>query len=223
MEGVLHRRHRQSVTHSLRGSLGRQKGNPKSSTHSYLGEEATVADSERQALVLALKAHRETPMVAILSDSASAISAAINIPRGPLSEEANKLATFASALGQISLQEPTVTEGGIRQLSKAHDRRQGPPLDTVLDGQSGIVTPYQLTHGSLIRALASVGTIPRMANILLSTAPNTMTRELTLGGIKDWEDLDCLIWIQEENGNDWDAVKAFFGFLYRRMAGRRGP
>lgn len=40
-----------------------------------------------------------------------------------------------------------------------------------------------------------------------------------LGNIKDWEDLDCPIWIQEVDRGEWDAVEAFFSFLYRQMAG----
>ncbi|KAF8451226.1 hypothetical protein BGX38DRAFT_1269491 [Terfezia claveryi] len=34
-----------------------------------------------------------------------------------------------------------------------------------------------------------------------------------LGSIKDWEDLDRPIWIEEEEEDNWDAVEAFFGFL----------
>lgn len=59
-----------------------RRGNPNLNSHSYLGEEATVADAERQALVLALKIHWETSMLAILSDSTSAISAAVKISQG---------------------------------------------------------------------------------------------------------------------------------------------
>ncbi|KAF8434476.1 hypothetical protein BGX38DRAFT_1275450 [Terfezia claveryi] len=42
-----------------------------------------------------------------------------------------------------------------------------------------------------------------------------------LGSIKDWEDLDRPIWIEEEEEDNWDAVEAFFGFLYKWMVGRR--
>ncbi|KAF8432521.1 hypothetical protein BGX38DRAFT_1276679 [Terfezia claveryi] len=39
--------------------------------------------------------------------------------------------------------------------------------------------------------------------------------------IKDWEDLDRPIWIEEEEDDNWDAVEAFFSFLYKRMMGRK--
>ncbi|KAF8423068.1 hypothetical protein EV426DRAFT_705569 [Tirmania nivea] len=56
-----------------------RRGNPPLSRHAYLGEESTVADAERKAIVEALAAHRDITIVAILSDSQSAISSALNI------------------------------------------------------------------------------------------------------------------------------------------------
>lgn len=59
-----------------------RRGNPNTKARNYLGEEATVADAERGALALALKTHRNSPMLCILSDSTSAISTAIQISLG---------------------------------------------------------------------------------------------------------------------------------------------
>lgn len=42
-------------------------------------------------------------------------------------EEADKLAAFASALGQISLQPLVVTEGGYQRSSKPREVQQEPP------------------------------------------------------------------------------------------------
>ncbi|KAF8418266.1 hypothetical protein EV426DRAFT_700455 [Tirmania nivea] len=41
-------------------------------------------------------------------------------------------------------------------------------------------------------------------------------REL-IGNARTWEDLDTPIWRKEE---EWDAVEAFFAYLYRPLAGR---
>lgn len=47
--------------------------------------------------------------------------------------------------------------------------------------------------------------------------PDHNSQRAALGSVKDWEDLDRLIWIQEEEGEDWDAMEAFFNYLYRRL------
>ncbi|KAF8446862.1 hypothetical protein BGX38DRAFT_1270850 [Terfezia claveryi] len=48
---------------------------------------------------------------------------------------------------------------------------------------------------------------------------NTSEQRAALGNIKDWEDLNRPIWVKEEDGDDWNAVEAFFGFLYTHMVG----
>ncbi|KAF8434017.1 hypothetical protein BGX38DRAFT_1275823 [Terfezia claveryi] len=133
------------------------RGNPSTTGHSYLGAESTVADAdaERQAIVLALRANRDMPMIALRSDSSSAISSTVSISQGlqaprsiecelsallmeretafygttiswvrahigiPGNEQADQLAAFSSALGQVSSAYALITEGGIRQASKA--------------------------------------------------------------------------------------------------------
>ncbi|KAF8437040.1 hypothetical protein BGX38DRAFT_1262316 [Terfezia claveryi] len=54
---------------------------------------------------------------------------------------------------------------------------------------------------------------------LIFHCPDISEQRTALGSIKDWEDLDRPIWVKEEDGDDWDAVEAFFGFLYRQMVG----
>ncbi|KAF8415691.1 hypothetical protein EV426DRAFT_703858 [Tirmania nivea] len=45
-------------------------------------------------------------------------------------------------------------------------------------------------------------------------------REL-IGNARTWEDLDTPIWRKEEGEEEeWDAVEAFFAYLYRPLAGR---
>lgn len=52
--------------------------------------------------------------------------------------------------------------------------------------------------------------------------PQFQEQRQAMGSIKDWEDPDRPIWIKKEGEEDWDAVEAFFGFLYKRMVGRGG-
>ncbi|KAF8422241.1 hypothetical protein EV426DRAFT_706424 [Tirmania nivea] len=54
------------------------------------------------------------------------------------------------------------------------------------------------------------------------TAPSTTSNAKSLSGMpRTWEDLDTPIWRREEGEEDeWDAVQAYFAYLYRPVAGR---
>lgn len=237
----------------------------------YLGEEATVADGEREAIVLALKAHKDTPMVAILSDSSSAISSAIGISRGskpPRSgieielgdllaerhqnhydtsiswvrshigvkgnEEADELAALASARGQFIVQEPLVTEGGIRQASKASRakcrtapgfgvrrsdwNRQALSAYTWLRTDRGPQKSWLHKIGKSETSLCSCGHHTENGHHLTFECPLFLEQRKTLGNVRDWEDLDRPIWVKEDGEDDWDAVEGFFYFMYKRLA-----
>ncbi|KAF8421196.1 hypothetical protein EV426DRAFT_706818 [Tirmania nivea] len=46
-------------------------------------------------------------------------------------------------------------------------------------------------------------------------------RQELIGDARTWEDLDAPIWRKEEGEEDeWDAVEAYFAYLYCTLAGR---
>ncbi|KAF8427023.1 hypothetical protein EV426DRAFT_707262 [Tirmania nivea] len=46
-------------------------------------------------------------------------------------------------------------------------------------------------------------------------------RQELFGNARTWEDLDTPIWRKEEGEEEeWDAVEAYFAYLYRPLAGR---
>lgn len=251
-----------------------RRGNPTLSSLSYLGEEATVADGEREAIVLALKSHRDAPMIAILSDSSSAISTAMEISRGarpPRSgieielgdllaerhsnlhdtsiswvrshigikgnEKADELAALASARGQLTVQEPTVTEGGIRQTSRSTraKARTAPGFGvrrcewnrhalsayTWLRTDRGPQRYWLHKIGKADTSSCPCGFHTENGHHIVFECPLYHTQRKYMGNAKEWEEIDRPIWIREEEEEDeWDAVEAFFSFLYRELRGR---
>jgi len=61
-----------------------RRGGEERSGRAYLGTLSTVVDVERLAIALALEAHTENPMLAILTDSQAAKSTTINLSNGQL-------------------------------------------------------------------------------------------------------------------------------------------
>lgn len=153
-------------------------------------------------------------------------------------EEADRLAAFASALGQISLQTSLVTEGGIRQLSKAQRsraktasgygvrrpewNRHAMSAYTWLRTDRGPERQWLHKIGKEGQQHANAVTKHKSGRHIVFDCPEYSEQMKALGNIENWEDLDRPIWIAEEEEDEWDAVEAFFGFLYRRLAGIRG-
>ncbi|RPB27262.1 hypothetical protein L211DRAFT_866125 [Terfezia boudieri ATCC MYA-4762] len=134
----------------------------------------------------------------------------------PGNEEADKPAAFASALGQFSLQEQTVTEGGIRQASKdlCSKARTAPSFGVrrpewnccALSAYTWPRTDrgpqkYWLSQNWQSRAAES-SSCPHTQDgqHITFVCPVYNDQRSALGGIKDWEDLDRPIWIKEEEG-----------------------
>ncbi|KAF8415586.1 hypothetical protein EV426DRAFT_663716 [Tirmania nivea] len=149
-------------------------------------------------------------------------------------EKADKLADFGSALGQVSLSQPVITEGGIRQLSKASRsqhrtvrsfgirrsawNRQSLSAYTWLRTDRGPQGSW-LHHIKVIDTPACPSCLHPIQDGRHVTfhCPEYTRQRTILGDIRDWEDLDHPIWIEEEDGDRWDAVEEFFAYLHRRL------
>ncbi|KAF8422182.1 hypothetical protein EV426DRAFT_706328 [Tirmania nivea] len=216
------------------------------SGHKYLGDQSTVADAERAGIALALSAHRDNPMVLILSDSQAAISSAINISVNshparsaietaimeslaereenhydtniawvrshigiPGNEVADKKAAFSSTLVPTELKGDTASWN--RHALSAY---------TWLRTDRGPQKQWLHHIGKADSAACTCGYHTQDGTHLTFNCPDFQPQRTALGSIKDWEDLDRPIWIEEEDGERWDAVEEFFGFIYRRLACR---
>lgn len=138
------------------------------------------------------------------------------------------------ALGQINLQESVVMEVGIRMLSKEQaaqrsSARTAPGFGVrrpewnrhAMSAYTWLRTDKgPQKHWLHKSSTCQCGHHTQDGRHITFDCPNFRDQRAALGSIKDWEDLDRPIWIQEEEGDDWDAVEARFGFLYRRLTGR---
>lgn len=153
-------------------------------------------------------------------------------------EEADRLAAHASALGQFTVQEPTVTEGGMRQASKTlRSRARTAPGSGVsrCEWNRHALSAYTWLRtdrgpqkwwlhkiGKADTSSCQCGHHTENGHHITFECPLYHIQRQAMGNIKEWEDIDRPIWIKEEDEDDWDAVEVFFGFLYRKLSGRGG-
>ncbi|KAF8422939.1 hypothetical protein EV426DRAFT_669791 [Tirmania nivea] len=156
----------------------------------------------------------------------------------PGNERADKRAAYESALGRIAGTQQVATAAGIRTAAKA--RRKD------MRSEPGYGSNRCLWHRHALSAYTWLRTNRGPQNYWLHfirkvdspACPNCdhpsedgyhitfdcphhhQQRQEFIGDARTWEDLDTPIWRKEEGEEEWDAVEAYFAYLYRPLAGR---
>ncbi|KAF8448205.1 hypothetical protein BGX38DRAFT_1270408 [Terfezia claveryi] len=126
-------------------------------------------------------------------------------------EDADKLAAFSSARGPSVSSSSMVTEGDIRQASKAYRSKALTAKGFGVVEPTRTISIHMATNGKRPpEILASIsksepsacqcGRHSQDGRHITLDCLDFRDQRAALGSIKDWEDLDRLIWIQEEDG-----------------------
>ncbi|KAF8414594.1 hypothetical protein EV426DRAFT_722189 [Tirmania nivea] len=157
----------------------------------------------------------------------------------PGNERADKRAAYESALGRIAGTQQVATAAGIRTAAKARrkDMRSEPGYGSnrclwhrhALSAYTGLRTNRGPQNYWLhfVRKVDS----PACPNcdhpsedghhITFDCPHHRQQRQELIEDARTWEDLDKPIWRKEEGEEEeWDAVEAYFAYLYRALAGR---
>ncbi|KAF8427706.1 hypothetical protein EV426DRAFT_682711 [Tirmania nivea] len=157
----------------------------------------------------------------------------------PGNEKADRRAAYESALGRIAGTQQVATAAVIRAAAKA--RRKD------MRSEPGFGINRSLWHRHAMAAYTWLRTNRGPQNYWLHfvrkvdspACPNCdhpsedgshitfdcphhrRQRQELIGNIKTWEELDTPLWRKEEGEEkEWDAVEAYFAYLYRTLAGR---